>query len=118
MVDIIAKGEIAMKEENIPLSDAKFFVWLRSHVYWIQLTQYTLDLYHKLEESSPSIKDSHDRATQDQGISLVEALKEYRKLHFEKAFNLCKGRMRATFDPEQQPHLPCTARRLFYRYKS
>ena len=88
-----------MKEKNIPLSDAKFFVWLWSHVYWFQLTQYTLQLYHKLEERSPTIKDLHDRATQDQGISLVEALKEYRKLHFEKAFNLWKGRMRATFDP-------------------
>ena len=91
-------------------------MWLRCHVYWYQLTEYTIQLCDKMEASSPHIKELHDKATDEGGSSIVEALKEFRAQHFDKAFNAWKGRMRATLDPKQQPHLPCTARRLFYRY--
>lgn len=116
LVKILANGEFAMRDAQIPLSDRAFFVWLRCHVYWFQLIQYTLQLYDKLEDSSPAIKDLHERASQDSGVGIVEALKDFKKAHFDKAFHQWKGRMRATLDPEDQPHLPCTARRLLYRY--
>lgn len=115
LIDILANGEFAMRNAQIPLSDTKFFVWLRCHVYWFQLIQYTLQLYNKLEDSSPAIKDLHERASQDSGMSIVEALQDYKKTHFDKAFHQWKGQMQATLDPEQQPHLPCTARRVLYR---
>lgn len=116
LVDILACGHVAMRETQIPTSDRGFFPWIHRHVYWIQLMEYTKKIYNKLEEHSPAVITMHQRVALNSGMSIEDALKEYKKVHFEKAFHKWKGRMRATLDPETQPHLPCTARRLLYRY--
>lgn len=75
-----------------------------------------LDIQTRLERENDHFRELHEQASARGSFTLETALQRFRQRHFSHAFSQWKGSMHATLDGRDQPHLPCMARRLFYRW--
>ena len=74
-----------------------------------------LNLAKKLESENTTVGALHEQAKLDWGLSIEEVLDGFRREHSKKAFGRWKTQIKATLDPQEQPHYGCTVRRLLYR---
>lgn len=100
---------------STPSRDHDFREWLPFHVYWFFLEQGVVALRKSIDDSNAHFADAHVQVSIGDFPTLEQYLVDCRKEHFHKAFSEWRPLMKPSAPSNEQPHLDCTIRRVFYR---